>query len=948
MKTYFGTETRLDVNCSFPKWVAVLTVASAAVSGYAFGQENTSSRINRAAPSTQEQGDPPPGELMKVTEIEGISEYRLENGARVLLFPDQSKEVVTVNMTVFVGSRHEGYGEAGMAHLLEHMLFKGTPERPEIPKLLQELGARFNGTTSVDRTNYYETVPASDENLRAALELEADRLTNSFIKGEDLASEMTVVRNEFERSENSPFRVLLQRMSSAAYDWHNYGRTTIGNRSDIERVPVVSLRRFYRKYYRPDNVLLIVAGRFDPARTLGMISETFGRLESPDTPIDPTYTTEPAKDGERTVVLRRVGEVQLVGAGYHIPAGSHPDFAAVRALSIILGDEPSGRLYRQLVETEIASNISTFALPSAEPGLMVSFAEVSVDDSIDAGQSALISVLEESFAETPVTEQEVERAKQQMLKQRELDSANTTQLAVSLSEWAAQGDWRLYFLFRDSVEQLTADQVQQVAEKYLVRNNRTVGMFLPTETAQRISIPEAPSLTARLEGYKGREVVQAGEQFDPDPLKIEQRTIRGELESGIEYALLPKRTRGESVSMLLTLRFGTAETMIDRLGAVEVLGTLMGRGTMSLDYQAFQDELTRLRAEISFSTVPGLLQVNVKTKREFLPEVIKLIGDVLRKPRLSADELDVIKRQIVTGLRQGSSEPTTLAALNVRRALSPYGPDDIRYVQTIDEQIQMYESVSADEVKQLYEDLLSSRVGELAIVGDFEPDQTIDQLQSVLENWKSDVTYKRVNQPPNTSVKGNLATIRTPDKANAFFIAQMQMGIDDTDPEFAALVMGNYILGGGGLSSRLADRVRQKEGLSYTVQSQLASRAKDKRADLVLYAIANPKNKDRLIEVIREEIDRLVREGVTPIELDKAKTAYLQSQRVRRTDDSALTSELLQTMFLDRTMQYAADQSERIESLTVEEVNSAIRKYIDWDRLVMAVAGDFDTDDSED
>src|SRR5262245_8750846 len=178
----------------------------------------------------------------EVTSIEGITEYKLDNGVQLLLFPDPSKPTVTVNLTVFVGSRHEGYGETGMAHLLEHMVFKGTPDHPTIPKALQERGARFNGTTWVDRTNYFETLPASADNLEFALFLEADRLVNSFVKREDLLSEMTVVRNEFEQGENNPSYLLEQRMMSVAYDWHNYGKSTIGNRIDIERVPIQNLQ----------------------------------------------------------------------------------------------------------------------------------------------------------------------------------------------------------------------------------------------------------------------------------------------------------------------------------------------------------------------------------------------------------------------------------------------------------------------------------------------------------------------------------------------------------------------------------------------------------------------------------------------------------------------------------------------------------------------------------
>ncbi|MFM7863210.1 MAG: M16 family metallopeptidase, partial [Planctomycetaceae bacterium] len=261
----------------------------------------------------------------KVAAIEGVTEYRFGNGARVLLFPDASQPTITVNMTVLVGSRHEGYGEAGMAHLLEHLVFKGTPTFRDVPKALRDHGASFNGTTNQDRTNYFETLPATEENLEFAIHLECDRLVNSFIDREDLLKEFTVVRNEFERGENSPEGVLFQRVMAAAYEWHNYGQTTIGNRSDIERVPIENLQAFYRRYYQPDNVVLIVTGRFEEPKALEIVGKYLGSIPRPERRLDATYTEEPAQDGEREVILRRVGGVGSVIAAYHMPAVAHED-----------------------------------------------------------------------------------------------------------------------------------------------------------------------------------------------------------------------------------------------------------------------------------------------------------------------------------------------------------------------------------------------------------------------------------------------------------------------------------------------------------------------------------------------------------------------------------------------------------------------------------------------
>ena len=297
-----------------------------------------------AAPPLAAQ-DLPDG-VTRVASVEGITEYQLENGLRFLLFPDQSKQQITVNITYLVGSRHEGYGETGMAHLLEHLVFKGTPNHPDIPAELTEHGAFPNGTTWFDRTNYFETFPANDENLDWALDLEADRMVNSFISAEDLESEMTVVRNEWESGENQPMGVLRKRVMSAAFDWHNYGNSTIGARSDLENVPIERLQAFYRKYYQPDNAILVVAGRFEVERALELVAEKFGAIPRPErtgaNTLFETYTAEPAQDGERTVTLERVGDTRYVMSVYHVPPGAHEQYAAVEVLTHILGVEPAG------------------------------------------------------------------------------------------------------------------------------------------------------------------------------------------------------------------------------------------------------------------------------------------------------------------------------------------------------------------------------------------------------------------------------------------------------------------------------------------------------------------------------------------------------------------------------------------------------------------------------
>ena len=385
-----------------------------------------------------------------------------------------------------------------------------------------------------------------------------------------------------------------------------------------------------------------------------------------------------------------------------------------------------------------------------------------------------------------------------------------------------------------------------------------------------------------LDGYKGREAVSAGEQIDPDPLEIEKRTLRGDLTEGIRYAFIPKKTRGETVTFTLTLRFGTGETLKGKRGAVELLGIMMGRGTQKLDYSAIEDEKVRLRLQASVSSTLGLLQISAKTKREFLPESVALIGDIIRSPRFEGSELEVIRRQIVTGLEQSSTDPQSLGRRSVDRRLTPYPKGHVLAVQSIDEEIEMYRSVTIEEIAALHREFIGSHAGEVTAVGDFDVESFKTLIKEQLDGLEVDQPYVRVDRPAHPEIPGSLEAIETPDKENAVYRASLQVNLSDSDPEFAALELGNFILGGGSLSSRLGNRVRQQEGLSYGIASYTLPRSKDSRVDFTVAAITNPGKKDRLIEVINEELIRIREEGITETELKEAKAAYLQAARVRR------------------------------------------------------------------
>ncbi len=887
----------------------------------------------------------------KVAEVEGITEYQLDNGLRVLLFPDPSRPKVTVNITYFVGSRHEGYGEAGMAHLLEHMVFKGTPTHPSIPGAMKERGANFNGTTWVDRTNYYESLSASDDNLEFALKLEADRMINSPIRAEDLASEFSVVRNEFESGENDPGSVLSQRMTAVAYEWHNYGKSTIGNRADIERVPVDNLRAFYKKYYQPDNALLIVAGKFDEAKALALIERYFGAIPKPDRELPKTYTEEPAQDGERSVTLRRVGDVGLVGLMYHVPAASHPEFPAIQILTDVLTDAPSGRLYKALVETNKAADVGAFAAPFRDPGLIEINAEVNTKERgpLEAVLDTMIATVGE-VAEKGVTQEEVDRSRTQILNSRIRAAADPNSLAISLSNWAAQGDWRLYFLFRDRLEQVTPDHVKEVAAKYLTESNRTVGFFIPSDKPQRTEIPATPDVAKLVEGYKGRDASSGGELLSTDPLVIEERVQRPDPIGGVKIALLPKETRGGLVNLSLRLDYGDETNLKGLTEAAGFLSPMMQRGTKNLDRQQLQDALDKNFTQISGGGPggpmgagggAGSLSFTLQTKRENLPAAIDLLHQILREPSFPEKEFDTLKAQRIAAISQMRSEPTVLAMNRLMQLTSPYPADDVRYVPTIDERAERLEAVTLDQVKKLHADYLGAGHGELAIVGDFEPSEVLSLLRPVFDGWESKQRYARIERPVPDGLEGVRETILTPDKANAIYFAALLIPMADEDPDYAAIALGNHVLGGGAISSRIADRLRQKEGLSYGAGTSFNAQPLDERAQLTINAIYNPTNVDKVVQGVDEEFARFLQDGITSDELEKARAGYLEQRRVARSNDGGLASSLTSQLFNGRTFAYDAELEERIEELTPEAVNSVVRERLDPKKLMVITAGDF-------
>jgi zinc protease len=872
--------------------------------------------------------------VSKIASVEGITEYRLANGLKVLLFPDASQETVTVSVTYLVGSRHEGYGEHGMAHLLEHMQFKGTPEHPDPKSEFQARGARFNATTSFDRTNYYATLAAGAANLDWVLGLEADRMLNSRIAKQDLDSEMTVVRNEFEAGENSPYSVLGERMAAAAYLWHNYGHAIIGARSDIENMPIERLQAFYRKYYQPDNAVLLVSGKFDAAAALDMIARHFGKLPRPARRLLPTYTAEPTQDGERRVTLRRAGEVQLVGALYHLPPGSHADFPAIDVLVTALTRVPGGRLHRALVETGKASAVYGGDQQQREAGYAYFGASLRKDMPLEAARAALIAALE-GFAAQPITNEEVERARRQLLNDVDMALTNPRELGIALSEFIAMGDWRLFFLYRDGLRELKREDVQRVATNYLKKSNRTLGLFEPTAQPDRAEIPPAPDVAALVEGYQGKPTIEAGETFEPTAANIDARTVVQKLPFGMKLALLPKKTRGGTVVAQLVLHWGDEQSKMGRSTACKLASAMLMRGTRRHTREQLRDAFDRLQASVSVSGEGA----TIETRRDGLPAALRLVAEILREPAFAAGEFEQLKRSALTSVESMRSEPRALAGLQLARHLNPYPPEHWLYTPTLDERMRRLEAASIGDMQRCHDDFYGASDSELAVVGDFDAVQIAKLAQELFGDWASPLPFKRIAERYR-DVPAINRSLETPDKANAAFRAGLNLELREDQPEYPALALANYLLGGSA-DSRLWRRIREQAGLSYSVHSWLSAGSIDAAGEFGVSAIYAPQNRARIEAEILDVLRQTLRDGFSEAEVEAGKKGYLALRRLGRTQDGALVARLADNLYLGRRLAWDAALDAGIAALTPAQILDALRKYLDPQKLSIVKAGDF-------
>lgn len=891
-----------------------------------------------------------PDGFTKVKELGGITEYELSsNGLIVLLMEDHSAPVLTFMVTYRVGSRNEVTGTTGATHLLEHLMFKGTDKfnkakGKHIDNLLGNIGARLNATTWLDRTNYYESIP--NEFLELAVEIEADRLRNLWLREEDRQAEMTVVRNEFERGENSPFQALDKEIWAAAFQAHPYHHSTIGWRSDIENVPIEKLRAFYDTFYWPNNATVTVIGDFKTDEALSLIKKYYGEIPKSPHPIPQVYTTEPGQQGSRRVEVNRAGQVGVVGIGHKVPQALHYDSFTLLILDKILTDGKTSRLYKALVDKGKAVNVFNFYVPFKDPGLFITYSFLTPGTTHPEVEEIILAELEK-IKNDGVTKEEVTRAINQITSETAYGRDGSFSVASQINETIAMGDWTLYIRYPEEVKKVTPQNVKDAAEEYFQENKRTTGYFIPkVPGGQQAMKGAAPRSSHSMEFYRDPGLNQTSNESEINQvvMPLEEASISKNIKdqkiSGIRV-LTAKTNVKDVVTFRGSLAAGDAFSPEGNCTIADLTGYMLDKGTTKQDKFALAEKLENLGASINFSVGLQSLNFNGKCLAKDVKEVITLLAEQLMYPAFNQEEFDKLKAQRKGAWKQ-SLENTNVRADEKLSELI-FSKDHPNYGVSMTKLLEEVDKTTLEDVKALHKKYYGPQSMVFVLVGDLDENTIASAIESSFEGWSGGIDYPYYEKA-NTLNTGIKEIVRMEEKTSATLTIGQVTGLKRSDEDYIAFYIANQIFGGGGFSARLMSIIRDDEGLTYGIYS-------GHNGDIFsdgYWNISGTFSPDLLAQgysSTMRELNRWVNEGVTQEELDLAKTRITGSYKVQLVTTNGMASQILS--FVERGFDpaYMDEYPELVNALTLNQVNEVIKKYIDPDKMVTVVAGTVTEDD---
>ena len=895
----------------------------------------------------------------KIKELGGIEEYLYEpNGMNVLLLQDNASPVATVQIVYRVGSKNEVLGNTGSTHLLEHLMFKGTPgfnkkNGNTITDVLQNTGAQLNATTWYDRTNYFETLPS--DKIALALEIEADRMRNSLLLKEDKDAEMTVVRNEFERGENNPNSLLDKEIWASAYIAHPYHHSTIGWKSDIEKAPIEVLRNFYNTYYWPDNATLTIIGDFKKENVFELIEKYFGKITKAPNVMPQPYTEEPQQYGPRKIVVKKPGELGVINKAYKIPGALHEDLPALNILGEIIGSGPSAILNKTFLDTRMGIYAYANATNFKEVGLFtigVGFPTTSKHEDIDAKISEVVTKIQKEG----VTQDEVNRVVAKISAQTILARDGSGVIASELTEAIAAGDWTDYITGVDRLKKVTPADVLRVAQKYLVEDQSTTGYFIPKQTGtQNTDAAKANNFVQKAEPFYYRHAEGEHDHEESSSAIASEQKIntaenaaaenaiektasvyKREKVAGIDVVSV-KTSAKDFVTVAASISLGnyaneTKNTIIPSLTA-----SMLSKGTTLNDKFRFSEKLQKLGVNLNVNASTFKINIGFKCLKKDLDQVITLLAEELRNPLFDAKEFENLKQQFTGNTKQNLNDPGKRGNIALTQALYPKGNPN--HDLSVEDDLANISSATLEEVKAFHQKYFGPASMHLVIVGDTEGANLNPSLKKAFKNWNGGVVENmKFEEAIKAASKTEVITIA--EKPSAELFIGQYTGLKRSDADYIPFYIANYTLGAG-FSGRLMQTVRDNDGLTYSISSVMGGNIVTGGYWMV-NASFNPTLFQKGLDATMVQVDKWVKDGITAGELENKKTNLIGSFKVGMSTTNGLSRTILS--FIERGLEpgYIEQYPKDIEKVTLQQVNDAIKKYIQLDKMIVIKSGSLD------
>ncbi len=899
--------------------------------------------------------------MAKVSHIKsygGIEEYKLGNGLKILLKPNTQAPLISWQVWYRVGSRNERNGYTGLAHYLEHMMFKGTKQfrKGEIAQSIELKGGMFNAFTSDDYTAYYENF--APEHLELGIKIEADRMRNSGLLQEELSLERSVVISELEGRDNSPHSILYRTLKASAYDVHPYKNPIIGWIDDLHNIDAKVMREFYETFYHPNNAVIVLAGNFDKTVALDLIDKYFS-VYKPSTVAKPPVAKEPEQLAYKQVEIREEGFVKLLAMSFHIPEFAHADSAALQLIGDIGFGGTSSRLYKKLVDTGLAINVSGFAESNIDPSVFRIVVNLTPDADIATVQSIIEAELDAMKSDITVDELMRAKARTEASSIYERDGIYEEALQIGYFELVT-GDWTKYVDWVDIISKVKLEDLKRVAAKYFVRKNETVVRYIPEKSSSSLVADAESEILNSGEHRSYASGAGTVERIDPKQMKRLLSLTQPQYSKGYAKKLSKSQLNIKRFSLYeggpavifkedhnLPLVYSSALVFAgsitdngSKLGRAFLTANMLDRGSTSHNKFEISELLDVYGADISFSADREYGQIELSSLSKNLDKSLALFQEVLLSPAFSDEELTKLKLETVSAIKQEDEYPSRVVGRELTRLIYPEG--HAYYSYSVADRVKAVNSITIDDIKALYAEKYNASNMILSVVGDITEGEIKAKFGRIFKdlNPRGGAALEIPNIPLVAASQGQELVVAMPNKEQVEINLGHSSEISRMHPDFYSTLLANYSLGGRPLSSKLGLVVRDEHGLVYNIRSNF--KASLGAGGFTISLGCNPANVDKAIKLTKEELVKFLKDGVNETDLEANKLYLTGSFAARNLASNEDLVDVLASMQLyGLSNDYIDKYTDLINSVTLEEVNNAARKYIHPDKLNTVIVGPY-------